>query len=52
MKIRLNELYQVPADGKTYLHLRLFYSDEEAEEYDKEMNGGDDDSSSGSSTTS
>jgi hypothetical protein len=52
MKIRLNELYQVPADGKTYLHLRLFYSDEEAEEYDKEMNGDDDSSSSGSSTTS
>lgn len=51
MKIRLNELYQVPADGKTYLHLRLFFSDEEAEEYDKEVNG-DETSSSGSSTTS
>ena len=37
LKIRLNELYQVPADGKTYKHLRLFYSDEEAEEYDKEL---------------
>jgi phage/plasmid-associated DNA primase len=36
-KIRLNELYQAPADGKTYLHLRLFSSDEEAEDYDKEL---------------
>jgi hypothetical protein len=33
-KIRLNELYQAPADGKTYLHLRLFSSDEDAEDYD------------------
>lgn len=37
LTIRLNELYQVPADRKTYQHLRLFYSDEESEEYDKEM---------------
>lgn len=37
LRIRLNELYQAPADGKTYLHLRLFYSDEEAEEYEKEL---------------
>ena len=36
LRIRLNELYQAPADGKTYLHLRLFYGDEEAEEFDKE----------------
>jgi P4 family phage/plasmid primase-like protien len=37
LKIRLNETYQTPADAKTYLHLRLFQSDEEAEEYDKEL---------------
>jgi hypothetical protein len=37
LRIRLNELYQAPADGKTYLHLRLFTSDEEAEDYDKEL---------------
>jgi P4 family phage/plasmid primase-like protien len=37
LRIRLNELYQVPADGKTYNHLRLFQSDEEAEEFDKEL---------------
>jgi P4 family phage/plasmid primase-like protien len=36
-RIRLNETYQSPADGKTYLHLRLFVSDDEAEEYDKEV---------------
>jgi P4 family phage/plasmid primase-like protien len=36
-KIRLNEMFQAPADGKTYLHLRMFYSDDEVEEYDKEM---------------
>jgi P4 family phage/plasmid primase-like protien len=40
LRIRLNELYQAPADGKTYLHLRLFYSDEEAEEFDKELADG------------
>lgn len=40
LRIRLNELYQAPADGKTYLHLRLFYSDEEAEDYDKELADG------------
>jgi P4 family phage/plasmid primase-like protien len=37
LRIRLNETYQAPADGKTYLHLQLFQSDEDAEEYDKEM---------------
>jgi P4 family phage/plasmid primase-like protien len=36
LRIRLNELYQAPADGKTYLHLRLFMSDDDAEEYDQE----------------
>jgi P4 family phage/plasmid primase-like protien len=36
LKIRLNEIYQVPADGKTYKHIRLFFSDEEVEEFDKE----------------
>lgn len=36
-KIRLNELYQAPADGKTYLHLRLFSTDEDAEDYDREL---------------
>ncbi len=35
-KIRLNEMFQEPADKKTYLHLRLFGSDEDAEDYDKE----------------
>lgn len=35
LKIRLNEKYQVPADGKTYKHLHLFFSDEDAEEYDR-----------------
>jgi hypothetical protein len=35
-KIRLNEQFQVPADGNTYLHLRLFHTDEDTEEYDKE----------------
>jgi P4 family phage/plasmid primase-like protien len=33
-RIRINELYQAPADGKTYEHLRIFQSDEEADEYD------------------
>jgi hypothetical protein len=37
LKLRLNELYQVPADGKTYLHIRLFLCDEEAEAYDQEI---------------
>jgi P4 family phage/plasmid primase-like protien len=37
LRIRLNELYQVPADGKTYQHVRLFDSDEDAEDYDKEV---------------
>ena len=37
LKIRLNEIYQVPADGKTYKHIRLFFSDEEIEEFDKEV---------------
>lgn len=37
LKLRLNELYQVPADGKTYLHLRLFLNDEEAEAYDIQL---------------
>jgi P4 family phage/plasmid primase-like protien len=37
LKIRLNELYQVPADGKTYLHLQLFDSDEDAEAFDKAL---------------
>jgi P4 family phage/plasmid primase-like protien len=36
-KIRLNEIYQAPADGKTYLHLRIFNNDEDAEEYDKAL---------------
>jgi P4 family phage/plasmid primase-like protien len=36
-KIRLNETYQTPSDGKTYLHLRLFSTDEDAEAYDKDM---------------
>ncbi len=36
LKIRLNEQFQAPADGKTYLHLRLFHTDEDTEEYDKE----------------
>jgi hypothetical protein len=35
LKIRLNEKYQSPADGKTYKHLHLFFSEEDAEEYDK-----------------
>jgi P4 family phage/plasmid primase-like protien len=39
LKIRLNEIYQVPADGKTYKHIRLFFSDEEVEEFDKEVAG-------------
>jgi phage/plasmid-associated DNA primase len=37
LKIRLNEMYQVPADGKTYLYLRLFGSDEEIEAFDAEQ---------------
>jgi hypothetical protein len=36
LRIRLNEIYQVPADGKTYKHIRLFFSEEEVEEFDKE----------------
>lgn len=40
LKIRLNELYQAPADGKTYLHLRLFDSDDEIEEFEKELADG------------
>ena len=40
LKIRLNEIYQVPADGKTYKHIRLFFSDEEVEEFDKEAAAG------------
>jgi P4 family phage/plasmid primase-like protien len=39
LKIRLNEIYQVPADGKTYKHIRLFFSEEEIEEFDKEVSG-------------
>ena len=37
LKIRLNEIYQVPVDGKTYKHIRLFFSEEEVEEFDKEV---------------
>jgi hypothetical protein len=37
LRTRLNELYQVPTDGKTYRFRRLFQSDEEAEEFDKEL---------------
>jgi P4 family phage/plasmid primase-like protien len=37
LKIRLNEMYQVPADGKTYLYLRLFGSDEDVETFDAEQ---------------
>ena len=40
LKIRLNEIYQTPVDGKTYKHIRLFFSDEEIEEYEKEKTGG------------
>lgn len=40
LKIRLNEIYQVPADGKTYKHIRLFFSEEEVEEFDKETAAG------------
>jgi hypothetical protein len=29
-------MFQEPADKKTYLHLRLFGSDEDAEDYDKD----------------
>jgi P4 family phage/plasmid primase-like protien len=36
LKIRLNEQFQNPADGKTYQHLRLFDMDEDAEQYDRE----------------
>jgi len=36
LKIRLNEIYQVPVDGKTYKHIRLFFSEEEVDEFDKE----------------
>ena len=41
LKIRLNEIYQVPADGKTYKHIRLFFSEEEVEEFDKEAASGE-----------
>jgi len=34
LRNRLNELFQAPADGKTYKHLRLFGSDEEIQEYE------------------
>ena len=38
LRIRLNETYQTPADKKeTYKNLRLFYSDEELEEYEQEQ---------------
>jgi len=37
LRLRLNELYQVSADGKKYLHIRLFLCDEEAEYYDQEL---------------
>jgi hypothetical protein len=30
-------MYQAPKDGKTYEHIRLFTSDEEAEEYDASL---------------
>jgi P4 family phage/plasmid primase-like protien len=36
-KIRLNETYQAPADGKTYLHLVVFNSDEAIEDYDRAL---------------
>jgi P4 family phage/plasmid primase-like protien len=35
-KIRLNEMFQAPADGKTYLHLCVFNNDEDAEKDDNE----------------
>ena len=37
MKICLNEMFQAPADGKTYKHLQLFDTDEDAEEFDREQ---------------
>ena len=38
LRIRLNEVYQTPADKKeTYKNLRLFYSEEELEEYEQEQ---------------
>lgn len=36
LKIRLNEMFKAPADGKTYKHKRLFDNDEEIEEFDNE----------------
>ena len=36
LKIRLNEQFQSPADGKTYQHLCLFDTDEEAEQFDRD----------------
>lgn len=36
-KIRLNERFQVPSDGKTYINVRLFHDDEEMEAYEKEL---------------
>jgi P4 family phage/plasmid primase-like protien len=37
LRIRLNELYQAPADGKTYLHLQLFDMDEDTEQFDRAL---------------
>lgn len=36
LKVYLNEHYHLPSDNIIYIHHRLFYSDEEAEEFDKE----------------
>jgi hypothetical protein len=36
LKIRLNMIYQVSTDGKTYKNIRLFFSEEEIEKFDKE----------------
>lgn len=36
LKIRLEELFNKPADGKTFMHMRLFRNDIEMEEYNNE----------------
>ncbi len=37
LRSRLNEMFQAPADGKTYKHLRLFGNDEELQEYEQAL---------------
>ncbi len=38
LQTRLNDEFGDPSDGKTYKHLRVFFDDQDVEDYDKETN--------------